>query len=393
MREVADLTIAVANTGDPADPAQFSGTPAGLLGGLAAIGVRAEPVAGQPPQAWRPWIERAAVAARLRPRDLGDVRAAVAREWFPALLDGPMQAVRQRRVATGLRRLGPVDGIVAHGTELLMPAGVPSVTYEDATVLLARRHWAWSHLEHASEDDVARYVRRSRTAYVRARACCTMSHWAAASLVDDYGVDPERVHVVGVGAVRRLRPPAVRDWGVPRFLFVGFDWERKNGPALVRAFAAVRERHPGATLDVVGGHPRLDAPGVTGHGPIGLDDPEAEARLQALFDVATCFVMPSLHEPAGQAYIEAGTAGVPSIGTSDGGAATVIGAGGMVVDPRDEAAVAEAMLALADGERAAALGAAALEHAALLTWPMVAQRLVRALAPAEVDVRGLAAFL
>jgi glycosyltransferase involved in cell wall biosynthesis len=65
----------------------------------------------------------------------------------------------------------------------------------------------------------------------------------------------------------------------------------------------------------------------------------------------------------------------------------------MVVDPRDAAAVAEAMLALADGERAAALGAAALEHAALLTWPMVAQRLVRALAPADVDVHGLAAFL
>jgi len=42
---------------------------------------------------------------------------------------------------------------------------------------------------------------------------------------------------------------------------------------------------------------------------IALDDPTATARLQALYDVATCFVMPSLHEPSAQAYIEAGSGG------------------------------------------------------------------------------------
>ena len=127
---------------------------------------------------------------------------------------------------------------------------------------------------------------------------------------------------------------------------------------------------------------------MTGHGPIALDDTGGEARLQALFDRATCFVMPSLHEPSAQAYIEAGTAGIPSIGSTDGGSATVIGPGGVVVDPRDDAAILEAMRSVGSGPRAAELGAAAREHAALLTWPKVAERLIRALRPPGAESRG-----
>jgi glycosyltransferase involved in cell wall biosynthesis len=387
------LRIAVVNQGDPADPAAFSGAPAALLEGLRTAGAEAISVPGALPAPAERALMRTAIAARLRPRDLAGVRAAIARERAPAQLGRLAEAVHDVRLAAGLRAAAPLDGIVQHGTEVRLPGGAVYVTFEDATTICARRHWPWPHMQGSRPADVRRQDARARAVYARARACCAMSRWAADSLVRDFGVPAERVHVVGVGAVRRLRPPAQRDWSVPRLLFVGFAWERKNGPGVLRAFARLREEQPAATLDVVGGHPRLDAPGVTGHGAIALDDAGGEARLQALFDRATCFVMPSLHEPSAQAYIEAATAGIPSIGSTDGGSATVIGPGGVVVDPRDDAAILAAMRSIGSGPRAAELGAAGREHAALLTWPKVAERLIRALRPPGADLEGLAEFL
>jgi glycosyltransferase involved in cell wall biosynthesis len=201
------------------------------------------------------------------------------------------------------------------------------------------------------------------------------------------------VFVVGLG---RNHPPAElspRDWSAPRYLFVGVAWERKNGPAVVAAFQRVRERHPEARLDLVGGHPRLDVPGVVPHGPLSRTDPAERELVAALYRSATAFVMPSLHEPAGIVYVEAGAAGVPSIGSSDGGAATMIGPGGRIVDPRDPEQIYAAMLELADPQTAQGLGDLARRHAALFTWRLVAERLVRALAIAGVDPAGLAEFL
>jgi glycosyltransferase involved in cell wall biosynthesis len=222
---------------------------------------------------------------------------------------------------------------------------------------------------------------RQRQAYRQAVGCCVATDWAARSIVDDYGIDPAKVHVVGIG--RNHTPPqADRDWSVPRALFVGRDWEGKNGPAVLRAFARLRATHPEARLDVVGAHPPLSAPGVTGHGVLALGDPDQHRRLEQLFAEATVFVMPSLAEAAGIAYIEAGAAGVPSIGTSAGGPASIIGDGGLVVDPTDDDALVAAMLRLADPATAARMGERARRRSALFTWDQVARRLVGALAGA-----------
>ena len=151
----------------------------------------------------------------------------------------------------------------------------------------------------------------------------------------DYGIAREKVHVVGIGRNHDVPVPEQRDWETPRFLFVGFDWTRKNGPMMVDAFAEVRREHPAAELHVVGGHPPLDAPGVTGHGLMSLGNPHDTEILGQLYRRATCFVLVSLHEPSATAYAEAAGAGLPSIGTTNGGSATIIGPGGVLVDPTD----------------------------------------------------------
>jgi glycosyltransferase involved in cell wall biosynthesis len=201
------------------------------------------------------------------------------------------------------------------------------------------------------------------------------------------------VFVVGNGQNHPAVEVPQREWSTPRYLFVGVDWERKNGPAVLRAFSRIRERHPNARLDVVGGHPRLDVAGVVGHGPrsrVDVDDCELVA---SLYRSATTFVMPSLHEPAGIVYVEAASAGVPSIGTTNGGSATLIGPGGLTVDPLNDEQIYAAMLRLAEPHTAQQLGELAYRHSQLFTWRKVAERLVRALAIPGVDCEGLADFL
>jgi glycosyltransferase involved in cell wall biosynthesis len=91
--------------------------------------------------------------------------------------------------------------------------------------------------------------------------------------------------------------------------------------------------------------------------------------------------------------VEAAGAGLASIGTTDGGAATMIGPGGILVDPGDDGQIFMAMERLADPDTAQRLGELALRHSTLLTWRKVAERLVRALAVPGVDTSGLAEFL
>lgn len=218
--------------------------------------------------------------------------------------------------------------------------------------------------------------RRHLEAYRGAYACCAASRWIADGLIRD-GVHHSKIRIVGYGPNHGHTCPEDRDWSRPRFLFVGWDWVRKNGDSVVRAFLALRQRFPEATLDVVGHHPPLDDPGITGHGPLSLLDQDARATVERLFRQSTCFVMPSLIEPFGIVYVEAAMAGIPSIGTTIGGTPDSIGEGGMCVDPEDPNALLSAMIELSDPATAAALGRMAKARAARLTWRFTAERILR----------------
>ncbi|MCW3068930.1 MAG: glycosyl transferase group 1 [Solirubrobacterales bacterium] len=283
------------------------------------------------------------------------------------------------------------DGVIQIGTTFDLPRGVRYVTLEDMTLLQAGSgHPVFSRMSGTATE---RWERRRVAIYERAVMCAAASRWTGESLRADYGVAPEKVAVVGFGANHSTTVPD-RDWRSPRFLFVGIDWERKGGPLVLRAFSRLRGLMPDAVLDVVGGHPFLQQPGVKAHGVLSKAHQEDRETVAELFRRATCFVMPSLIEPFGIAYVEAASAGLPSIGGSVGGPRDVIGDdGGIVVEPHDEQGLFEAMLRLADPDTARRMGSAAHERSALYTWPKVAERLLRALELQAPDGRELAPFL
>ncbi|HEY4428389.1 MAG TPA: glycosyltransferase family 4 protein [Solirubrobacteraceae bacterium] len=387
------LRIALADSRDPQDMGAGSGASASLLEAMQELVAEALPVSGELPGLVGRIAHLSSVAARLRPRDLPHLRASAKRFHAAAQLGRPTIAARQYLVRRRLPPPASIDGVVQRGSEMRLPRGYHYVTLEDSTVLQALESYPWAHLDGLSHHGARIYAERQRQIYESAVACCCATHWVADSIVTGYGIPAERVHTVGLGRNHDISAENGRDWTRPRFLFVGVDWQRKNGPAVLSAFARVRETHPEAQLDVVGGHPRIEQPGVTPHGPLSLVYPGERRRLAALYGRATAFVMPSLHEPAGIVHAEAGGAGVASIGTTDGGAATMIGPGGILVDPRKVDELVAAMERLADPQTAQQLGDLARRHAALLTWRKVAERVVRALAIPGVDTSGLAEFL
>lgn len=369
-------TVAIASVGDPRLPTTWSGSTAGVIGGLEQLGVSVVPIDVSLPRV----PERALLA----------VAALPTRNRFDAEGAAVAAAVRDARARRALAR-ARVAGVIQVGTTFALPAGARFATLEDMTLRQAREvHPVFSRM---SETAAAAWERRRARIYATARTCVAASRWTAASLQRDYGIAPERIVIAGFGA-NHPPAPAVRDWSAPRFLFVGIDWERKGGPLLLRAFERVRERIPVATLDVIGGHPPLRQDGVRFHGVLSQRRDDERARVRELFASATCFVMPSLVEPFGIVYVEAAAAGIASIGSSVGGPADVIGAdGGLIVDPSNEDALVAAMLRLADPQTARRMGAAALARAEAYTWPKVAERLLRALGLSAPDGHALAESL
>jgi glycosyltransferase involved in cell wall biosynthesis len=370
--------IGVAFPGDPTDRSTWSGTPSGVMRGLSEAGVEPVPIQAEPSKVLRGTTLNALTAAYLRPGR--DVKAAVLRARAAAWASPALAAIQSWAAPRRLRQAGPLDGIVQIGTGYTLKTDVPLVTFEDMTIAQTRAagqaYAGWSDI---SERAFAARVARQRAAYGQAVACCLTSQWAADSVIDDYGIAPDKVHVVGVGRNHSAPDVGERDWSVPRFLFVGMDWPRKNGAGVLRAFARLRDELPHAQLHLVGGHPPINAPGVTGHGILRLDVPAEHAELERLFGSCTCFVMPSFSEASAIAYVEAAAAGLPSIGTRAGGSGYLIGDGGLIVDPRDDEELFAAMRRLADAATAARVGEAAKQRSELFTWNAVGERLLRAL--------------
>jgi glycosyltransferase involved in cell wall biosynthesis len=384
-------TVGVVFPGDPHARGTWSGTPAGIAQGLDDLGFAVRRIDARPPRALDALAFNAVALFHARPQSGGGAHAAVARGRMVARVSPTVATVRGSALSTRLRREAGLDAIVQIGTGYSVRASVPVATFEDMTIpqAVALDYPGWDGL---SARAVAARRARQRRAYECATACCLSTGWAARSVIDDYGIAAQKVHAVGIG--RNHDPaPAPRDWRTPRFLFVGMDWLGKNGPGVLAAFARLREEHPDATLDIVGAHPPLDAPGVTGHGVLAMSDPADQRRLEALYATATSFVLPSHREAAGIAYVEAMATGISVIGSAAGGAGDLIGEGGCTVDPADGEALLEAMRAFADPATAQRVGAAAQARSELFTWRAVAGRIVRALDLPQIEPAALAPFL
>ena len=350
--------------GDPWDPRVQSGVAKNLGDALdrrPELAVRRINTASSRPAFWL----RAALSFR-RGRD----------RWQWSVHLGPRSS--RARTHSLLRQL---EGSQAELALLLrttyLPIGVPYVPYLDNTVQLAREHWPRAAPWRGRQ--LSKVLAYERAFYPGAGHVFATGRLVADSLVSHYGVPRERVTVVGAGS--NYVPASTVDTArEPWVLFVGYEFQRKGGDRLVRAFREVHRQNPAARLKIVGPELRLDEPGVEVLGPIS-----DRQRLAELYARSRVFALPVRYEPYGQAFLEAMAYGLPCVGTREGAVPEIIDHGrtGYLVDPSDDRELTEALTSLIrDTNQGAELGRAGRQRITdELNWDAVAGRMVDAITP------------
>jgi glycosyltransferase involved in cell wall biosynthesis len=132
-------------------------------------------------------------------------------------------------------------------------------------------------------------------------------------------------------------------------LFVGRLYPQKNFTTLARAFALIKDTIPHRL--VVAGQPRYKFEGEFNIlGELGIEDridflghvPNNDLPL--LYNLADCFVYPSLYESFGLAQLEAMACGCPVIGANAGAIPEVTGGAALLFDPHSPEELSEAIL-------------------------------------------------
>lgn len=141
----------------------------------------------------------------------------------------------------------------------------------------------------------------------------TMSQYLARDLVEKSGMAPSRVHHVGGGCnIDTSKIDTTRKNG-KRFLFVGKNWELKNGPLVVNAFKKFHAKYSDTELYICG--PSTIPAGFTqGGGGINFLGLLDYNNVREYFNLCDFFVMPSKHEGYGLVFPEALIFGLPCIG-------------------------------------------------------------------------------
>jgi alpha-maltose-1-phosphate synthase len=318
------------------------------------------------------------------------------RWWVRYHLHGTAFRARSAACARVVRELGSdADVLLQVGATFAPPESctLPIALYCDSNVELSRRGAATGHSEGAmlTAREMASVREREVGVYERASVIFTMSELVRRSFMDDFGIAPERLVTIHSGpniVVPTLAAGAgLRSGGAPTILFVGRDFGRKGGALLVEAFAAVRDRIPGARLRIVTGTEPgswATAPGVEYLGFLDRDTADGREAMDQAYRSATVFCLPTRFEPFGTSFVEAMMYGLPCVGPSVWAVPEIIRheETGLLVPAEDPDALAEALVRLlADPALTTRLGAAARERADRhFSWAASAARMSRTLA-------------
>ena len=163
-------------------------------------------------------------------------------------------------------------------------------------------------------DDLQR-IEQAEAAWMKgARRTAFTSAWAANRAVQAYGLNGNRISVVGIfGETESPERDAYA--GAKQFAFVSTNFEAKGGLVVLSAFRKVRESHSDATLVIVGDQPPYakSEPGVLMTGFLRKEDPEQNQRYRQILAHSRAIVHPTKSDIAPLLIIEAGYFGLPVI--------------------------------------------------------------------------------
>jgi len=188
----------------------------------------------------------------------------------------------------------------------------------------------------------------------------SFSHWSADSAIADCGVSAERVSVIPPSVAAGPEKPR-RQEKLTQLIFIGNDWQRKGGPALLQMHQQrLAER---AVLHVVSATAPVAgaAKNVVWHGAV-----PNQVLLDELLPAMDLLVMPTREDTFLWAALEAAASGVPALAPRLAGIPDVVrdGQTGVLTPPRDNAAFAAVLERLVENRQLLGqYGQAARAHA------------------------------
>ncbi len=208
-----------------------------------------------------------------------------------------------------------------------------------------------------------------------ADALVALTNHEAARLVDAYGADPNRVHVIPPGVDVPDDPPDPLD-GPPTVLYLGRIAASKGIDRIARAMEVVWRATPDARL-VIAGTTTLETAEIRamladdtakpGSGAVDFLPDVSESDKQRLLCSASVLVLPSTVESFGIVLLEAWASATPVVALDTPVIRDVVSKGvdGLLVGPDDDAAMAAAISELlADPEHARSMGLAGFRNVA-----------------------------
>lgn len=170
------------------------------------------------------------------------------------------------------------------------------------------------YAENSPQEIIDERLRRSKIFIENNKGYFTMSKWLEKDLINESKIDPHKVHYVGGGCNVEINSVDISAKNGKRFLFVGKDWKRKNGPLVVKAFIHLIKKYHDLELYIVGPKEKPEIikniPNINFIGSINYDE------VKYYYNLCDYFVMPSIFEAYGLVFAEALIFGLPCIGAN-----------------------------------------------------------------------------
>jgi glycosyltransferase involved in cell wall biosynthesis len=275
-----------------------------------------------------------------------------AEDGYEGDLVGKIQAYAERCVQLARREL--FDVIHAHDW-MTFPAAI-AISELSARPLVVHVHATeFDRSSDPTHGTIYDIERRGMRAAARVLA---VSGRTRDTIVQRYGVSPEKVTVVHNGIDRVPARPRRGNGGPPTVLFLGRITRQKGPLFFVRSAARVAARIPAARFVVAGTGDQLNETVALAR-DLGVADRFEfvgflrGAEVDRAYERAAVYVMPSVSEPFGLTALEAAAHGVPVIVSRSSGVAEVLERGSLKVDYWDVELMARMIEAVLTNRRLA----------------------------------------
>jgi glycogen synthase len=247
---------------------------------------------------------------------------------------------RSRRIEKRIANLATKPDLVLHIFALCCPSwnesDIPYALYLDYSMALAAKNHPIS-APFKGEQALRNWMDCERRAFDRAKYIFTMSNVVKSSLVDEYGISPDKITVVGSSGNRQEVYPCEKSFGSKQLLFNGSEFDRKGGSFVIETFRKLKQIIPSVKLVIIGKKIDIDEDSIDNPGKI-----ESAAELENLFLTSDLVLAPAICDPFPTFVLEAMSYGIPCVVSNNDGMPEIVEHDhtGLVIFERNPALVA-----------------------------------------------------